>query len=141
LLYFYGFYVIIIGPIIAVLMLLPSLNSCVNPWIYLYFNQNLVSALREFCCRKSISIDETNGNNETKRYKSRFSQKENDSQSSIQLSQLNDTPNSSRKSRLKMNKILVIRKCHKNSSNKPMEPEIIWVSNISQQSVWKNAIQ
>ncbi|KAH9369803.1 hypothetical protein HPB48_011645 [Haemaphysalis longicornis] len=31
-------------------MLLNSLNSCVNPWIYLFFNRNLVEALRARLC-------------------------------------------------------------------------------------------
>lgn len=33
-------------------MLLNSLNSCVNPWIYLFFNQTLVQTLRQqlSCC-------------------------------------------------------------------------------------------
>ncbi|XP_054159922.1 oxytocin receptor-like [Oppia nitens] len=53
------------GPMIAILMLLPSLNSCVNPWIYLYFNQNLVSALTHCLSAKSMS-DSLNTNN-TKR--------------------------------------------------------------------------
>ncbi|XP_013784095.1 oxytocin receptor-like [Limulus polyphemus] len=41
------------GPTVAILMLLASLNSCVNPWIYLAFNYNLVTALREVCCQTS----------------------------------------------------------------------------------------
>ncbi|CAN7937976.1 unnamed protein product [Ixodes hexagonus] len=32
-------------------MLLNSLNSCVNPWIYLLFNRNLVNALKYQVCR------------------------------------------------------------------------------------------
>ncbi|CAN8029088.1 unnamed protein product [Ixodes persulcatus] len=32
-------------------MLLNSLNSCVNPWIYLLFNRSLVNALRYQVCR------------------------------------------------------------------------------------------
>lgn len=32
-------------------MLLNSLNSCVNPWIYLFFNRNLVQALKQQVCR------------------------------------------------------------------------------------------
>jgi hypothetical protein len=30
-------------------MLMPSLNSCVNPWIVLFFNKNLVKTLIETC--------------------------------------------------------------------------------------------
>ncbi|KAL3197552.1 hypothetical protein MRX96_053890, partial [Rhipicephalus microplus] len=30
--------------IVTILMLLNSLNSCVNPWIYLLFNRNLMNA-------------------------------------------------------------------------------------------------
>lgn len=108
-------------------MLLPSLNSSVNPWIYLYFNKELVTALKEFFCRKCI--DENNSSNETKRCKSRsYSQKENDSQSSIQLSQLNDTPNSSNRSRLHLNKI--ISNCHKNSSKKLIQNDLIIATNL-----------
>lgn len=43
------------GPMIAILMLLPSLNSAVNPWIYLYFNPNLVSSFCSLFTRKSSS--------------------------------------------------------------------------------------
>ncbi|KAH9426435.1 hypothetical protein DERP_011004, partial [Dermatophagoides pteronyssinus] len=43
------------GPIIAILMLLPSLNSCVNPWIYIYFNPNLITLFCQFFKRKSSS--------------------------------------------------------------------------------------
>ncbi|KAH7964820.1 hypothetical protein HPB49_001554 [Dermacentor silvarum] len=32
-------------------MLLNSLNSCVNPWIYLLFNRNLMHALKHQVCR------------------------------------------------------------------------------------------
>ena len=39
------------GPIITILMLLSSLNSFVNPFIYLFFNQNLGKSLLGFCCR------------------------------------------------------------------------------------------
>lgn len=36
----------------ALLTLLASLNSCVNPWVYLGFNENLVQTLRVLlCCR------------------------------------------------------------------------------------------
>ncbi|KAI1298746.1 hypothetical protein HDE_04032 [Halotydeus destructor] len=31
-------------------MLLSSLNSCVNPWIYLFFNRNLYLTLKNKCC-------------------------------------------------------------------------------------------
>lgn len=35
----------------ALLTLLASLNSCVNPWVYLAFNDNLMESLRNiFCC-------------------------------------------------------------------------------------------
>ncbi|KAH8042387.1 hypothetical protein HPB51_022195 [Rhipicephalus microplus] len=37
--------------IVTILMLLNSLNSCVNPWIYLLFNRNLMNALRHQVCR------------------------------------------------------------------------------------------
>lgn len=33
-------------------MLLPSLNSCVNPWIYIYFNPNLVTLFCQFFKRR-----------------------------------------------------------------------------------------
>ncbi|XP_076328768.1 annetocin receptor-like [Tachypleus tridentatus] len=46
------------GPTVAILMLLVSLNSCVNPWIYLAFNHNLVSALKH----KQISISNLEDN-------------------------------------------------------------------------------
>ncbi|XP_076372897.1 oxytocin receptor-like [Tachypleus tridentatus] len=39
------------GPTVAILMLLASLNSCVNPLIYLAFNHNLIIALKQVCCR------------------------------------------------------------------------------------------
>lgn len=36
----------------TILALLASLNSCVNPWIYLIFNENLAKTLKDlFCCR------------------------------------------------------------------------------------------
>lgn len=34
-------------------MLLASLNSCVNPWIYIYFNPNLITLFCQFFHRKS----------------------------------------------------------------------------------------
>lgn len=34
-------------------MLMPSLNSCVNPLIYLYFNKNLLKALKDKFCRSN----------------------------------------------------------------------------------------
>ncbi|XP_065290361.2 oxytocin receptor-like [Dermacentor albipictus] len=37
--------------VVTILMLLNSLNSCVNPWIYLLFNRNLMHALRYQVCR------------------------------------------------------------------------------------------
>lgn len=40
---------------IAILMLLPSLNSCVNPWIYIYFNPNLVSSFVSLFTRRTSS--------------------------------------------------------------------------------------
>lgn len=43
------------GPMIAILMLLPSLNSCVNPWIYIYFNPNLVSSFVSLFTRRTSS--------------------------------------------------------------------------------------
>ncbi len=43
------------GPMIAILMLLPSLNSCVNPWIYIYFNPNLVSSFCSLFTRRTSS--------------------------------------------------------------------------------------
>lgn len=46
-----------IGPVIAILMLLPSLNSCVNPWIYIYFNPNLITLFCQFFRRKSSGED------------------------------------------------------------------------------------
>ncbi|KAH7966526.1 hypothetical protein HPB49_017218 [Dermacentor silvarum] len=45
---------------VTILMLLNSLNSCVNPWIYLFFNRNLVQALRQqvcCCCRQDKTVD------------------------------------------------------------------------------------
>ncbi|XP_064472807.1 oxytocin receptor-like [Ornithodoros turicata] len=45
---------------VTILMLLNSLNSCVNPWIYLSFNRNLMNALRQLCCpRKDVFSDIT----------------------------------------------------------------------------------
>ncbi|KAH7961503.1 oxytocin receptor [Rhipicephalus sanguineus] len=44
--------------VVTILMLLNSLNSCVNPWIYLLFNRNLMHALKHQVCRcptKSVS--------------------------------------------------------------------------------------
>lgn len=38
-------------------MLLPSLNSCVNPWIYIYFNPNLITLFCQFFRRKSSGED------------------------------------------------------------------------------------
>ncbi|XP_054157379.1 oxytocin receptor-like [Oppia nitens] len=38
------------GKIVTIVMLLSSLNSTVNPWIYLLFNPNLMKALQNFCC-------------------------------------------------------------------------------------------
>lgn len=35
---------------ITIAMLLSSLNSCVNPWIYLFFNRNLFNTLKKICC-------------------------------------------------------------------------------------------
>ncbi|KAL1421031.1 hypothetical protein MTO96_004388 [Rhipicephalus appendiculatus] len=40
---------------VTILMLLNSLNSCVNPWIYLFFNRNLLQALRSRICRRCSS--------------------------------------------------------------------------------------
>ncbi|XP_072142522.1 oxytocin receptor-like [Dermacentor andersoni] len=40
---------------VTILMLLNSLNSCVNPWIYLFFNRNLLQALRSRVCRQCSS--------------------------------------------------------------------------------------
>ncbi|XP_067119759.1 vasopressin V1a receptor-like [Centruroides vittatus] len=37
------------GPTVTILMLLASLNSCTNPWIYLFFNQNLIQSLSQVC--------------------------------------------------------------------------------------------
>ncbi|XP_077516225.1 oxytocin receptor-like [Amblyomma americanum] len=37
--------------VVTILMLLNSLNSCVNPWIYLLFNRNLMHALKHQVCR------------------------------------------------------------------------------------------
>lgn len=34
-------------PVLVLFMLLSSLNSCVNPWIYLFFTKTLRSV---FCC-------------------------------------------------------------------------------------------
>ncbi|XP_075536292.1 oxytocin receptor-like [Dermacentor variabilis] len=49
---------------VTILMLLNSLNSCVNPWIYLFFNRNLVQALRQqvccCCCRQDRTVDGSN---------------------------------------------------------------------------------
>ncbi|XP_054159921.1 vasopressin V1a receptor-like [Oppia nitens] len=53
------------GPLITIFMLMPSLNSCVNPWIVLFFNKNLVKTLKESCrtclcairCHKSKYVD------------------------------------------------------------------------------------
>ncbi|XP_076351494.1 oxytocin receptor-like [Tachypleus tridentatus] len=54
------------GPTVAILMLLASLNSCVNPWIYLALNHNLVTALKERCCQtnsKNFSSQGPEGTN------------------------------------------------------------------------------
>lgn len=40
------------GAGMALLTLLASLNSCVNPWVYLGFNENLVHTLRVLLCCK-----------------------------------------------------------------------------------------
>uniref|UniRef100_T1JNT7 G-protein coupled receptors family 1 profile domain-containing protein n=1 Tax=Strigamia maritima TaxID=126957 RepID=T1JNT7_STRMM len=41
------------GGLFPVLVLVASLNSCVNPWVYLLFNKNLVHTLRHYlCCSK-----------------------------------------------------------------------------------------
>lgn len=39
------------GPLITITMLLPNLNSCVNPWIYLAFNRNLWHTLLHLLLR------------------------------------------------------------------------------------------
>jgi hypothetical protein len=41
------------GPPFVLLMLLASLNSCTNPWIYAFFSSSLSSELRSlFCCAR-----------------------------------------------------------------------------------------
>ncbi|XP_022247004.1 oxytocin receptor-like [Limulus polyphemus] len=61
------------GPTVAILMLLASLNSCVNPWIYLAFNHNLITALKQLCCRSVLqdymaqSTEATSNNNNANR--------------------------------------------------------------------------
>jgi hypothetical protein len=63
-----------LGPIVTILMLLSSLNSTVNPWIYLLFNQNLMNALRSFCCcgrgrnqnQRTLRGSHLNSTNETR---------------------------------------------------------------------------
>nr|ADZ15309.1 inotocin receptor 1 [Ixodes scapularis] len=40
-----------INATVTILMLLNSLNSCVNPWVYLFFNRSLVHTLRHQICR------------------------------------------------------------------------------------------
>ncbi|XP_054156855.1 oxytocin receptor-like [Oppia nitens] len=45
------------GPILTILMLLSSLNSFVNPFIYLLFNQNLGKSLLNYCCRIKFTDD------------------------------------------------------------------------------------
>ncbi|XP_022239629.1 isotocin receptor-like [Limulus polyphemus] len=75
------------GPTVAILMLLASLNSCVNPWIYLAFNHNLVTALKHICCHErsqgySPQVPVENINNTT----SRSSQTDNEICTSYPLS-------------------------------------------------------
>ncbi|XP_025017409.1 vasopressin V2 receptor-like [Tetranychus urticae] len=50
------------GPLITIAMLLPSLNSCVNPWIYLFFNRNLLSTLDKLFCYCSTNTNINAGN-------------------------------------------------------------------------------
>lgn len=47
-------------------MLLPNLNSCVNPWIYLFFNRNLLTTLEKLCCSCSTNQNNSNQNNNRK---------------------------------------------------------------------------
>uniref|UniRef100_T1KNR7 G-protein coupled receptors family 1 profile domain-containing protein n=1 Tax=Tetranychus urticae TaxID=32264 RepID=T1KNR7_TETUR len=49
-------------PLITIAMLLPSLNSCVNPWIYLFFNRNLLSTLDKLFCYCSTNTNINAGN-------------------------------------------------------------------------------
>ena len=67
-------------------MLLSSLNSFVNPFIYLFFNQNLVKSLLQFCCRMKFNenfiISKTNAtelNSNCNNYENRI-----DTQSSVE---------------------------------------------------------
>lgn len=58
LLFFISLFLCYIGPMVAIVMLLPSLNSCVNPWIYLTFNTKLYGAWKAmFLCRQSAEND------------------------------------------------------------------------------------
>ena len=50
-----------LGPMVTIVMRMSSLNSCVNPWIYLTFNQKLYKALKKlFLC--------SGGDSESHRY-------------------------------------------------------------------------
>ncbi|XP_023240388.1 vasopressin V1a receptor-like [Centruroides sculpturatus] len=56
------------GPTVTILMLLASLNSSTNPWIYLSFNRNLIQSLNRICSsnwRKIIIRQTTETNNTT----------------------------------------------------------------------------
>uniref|UniRef100_A0A8D8PTA0 Oxytocin receptor n=1 Tax=Cacopsylla melanoneura TaxID=428564 RepID=A0A8D8PTA0_9HEMI len=44
--------------VLTIIMLLSSLNSCVNPWIYLLSNRELITALRTLCIN-ILSYDDT----------------------------------------------------------------------------------
>ncbi|XP_026686165.1 oxytocin receptor [Diaphorina citri] len=43
--------------VLTIIMLLSSLNSCVNPWIYLVSNRELIAALRTLCSNLRFSDD------------------------------------------------------------------------------------
>lgn len=76
------------GPMITILMLLSSLNSFVNPFIYLFFNQNLVKSLLGFCCRMKFNdqfiLGKTNASEVNSNYENR-----NDTQSSTHEDEAN----------------------------------------------------
>jgi len=48
------------GSIITILMLLSSLNSSINPYIYLIFNKNLIKSVKDFFFHRNVSYDDDN---------------------------------------------------------------------------------
>jgi hypothetical protein len=56
---------LISGSTIAILMLLSSLNSSINPYICLFFNRNLIKSVKDLCCSRNHSHEDINPINDT----------------------------------------------------------------------------